>query len=112
MKIRTFKNTFFFKFLISILLTVTLIPLNLTSPEEDFTQALGEYQDVVDSDYGLYSTIRTQSRTRDYDDQYFSKDFTLDCLQYRILSSIILFTEQFVVSRLLSYRFISLPPPA
>ena len=112
MKIGSLKNTFFFKFLVSILLTVTLNPLNLTSPEEDFFLALGEYQDVVDSEYGLYSTVRSQSRVRDFDDQYFAKDFTLDCLQYRILNSILIFTELFVVSKLLSYRFISLPPPA
>ena len=47
MKISLFKNKFFFNILISILLTVTLVPLNLTSPEEDFSQAVNEYQDVV-----------------------------------------------------------------
>lgn len=110
MKISLFKSKIFFNFLISILLTVTLVPLNLTCPEDDFTQAVNEYQDVV-SDYSLYSTVRNQSRTRDYDDQYFSKHFTLDCLQYRFLNSVILFSEQFVCSELLSYQLISLPPP-
>ena len=110
MKISLFKNKFFFNILISILLTVTLVPLNLTSPEEDFSQAVNEYQDVV-SDYSLYSTIRNQSRTRDFDDQCFSKNFTLESLLYRILSSLVIFTEQFAISRLLSYQLISLPPP-
>jgi hypothetical protein len=112
MKIKLLKNKFFFDFLIAVFLTVTLIPLNLTSPEDDFAQAanVNQYQGVF-SDYSLYSTIRAQSRAGDINDQYFSKNFALECFQQLTFDSCILFTEQSVTSKLLSYRLISLPPP-
>ncbi len=110
MKIKLLKNKFFFDFLIAAFLAVTLVPLNLTTPEDDFFQAANEYQDIV-SDYSLYSTIRSQSRAGDINDQYFSKNFALECFQQLTFDSCILFTEQSVTSKLLSYRLISLPPP-
>jgi hypothetical protein len=111
MKIKLFRKEFFFDFLVAFLLIVTLIPLNLTNPEEDFSPAVNEYQDIY-SDYSLYSTARTQSRTGDYNDQYFSRNFVLECYQQVSFDSVVLFYHQFFFSKLLSYRLISLPPPA
>jgi hypothetical protein len=110
MKIKVSKSALFFDFLIASFLTVTLIPLNLTNPEDYFSQDTTEYQDVI-SDYSLYSTMRAQSRAGDINDQYFSKNFALECFQQFKFDSLILFSVKFVTSKLLSYRLISLPPP-
>ena len=111
MKIKLSKSVFLFDFLIALFLTVTLIPLNLTNPEDYFPSTANEYQDVI-SDYSLYSTTRAQSRAGDINDQYFSKNFALECFQQFKFDSIVLFSIKFVTSKLLSYRLISLPPPS
>lgn len=110
MKIKLLKSVFFFNFLITFILALSLIPLNLTSPEDYFSQDTTEYQDVI-SDYSLYSTMRSQSRAGDINDQYFSKNFALECFQQFNFDSTVQFSGQFVTSKLLSYRLISLPPP-
>lgn len=110
MKIKLLKSVFSFNFLITAFLTISLIPLNLTTPEDYFSQDTTEYQDVI-SDYSLYSTMRAHSRAGDVNDQYFSKNFALECFQQFKFDSIVLFSVKFVTSKLLSYRLISLPPP-
>ena len=89
MKIKLLKSVFSFNFLITAFLTISLIPLNLTTPEDYFSQ----------------------DRAGDVNDQYFSKNFALECFQQFKFDSIVLFSVKFVTSKLLSYRLISLPPP-
>lgn len=112
MIIKIFKNRFFLDILISLLLAISLIPLNLANPEEDYSsQSNTEYSDVI-SDYSLYSTVRLQNRAGDINDQFVSEIFILDCFEQFHFDSTLILEEDHIPTQLLSYRLTSLPPPA
>ncbi|HMV40915.1 MAG TPA: hypothetical protein PK079_16835 [Leptospiraceae bacterium] len=111
MKIKLIKNLSIFNILISLFLIISLIPLNLANPEEDYSlQSNTEYSDVI-SDYSLYSTMRVQSRAGDINDQYFSDRFYLVSIEQFHYDDTLILEEDSIPARLLCYRLISLPPP-
>lgn len=98
---------FLFDFLVIVLLTFSFVPSHLTNPEDEYAKGVQHFQSIS-SEYHPYYNLH---KLGDYIVRCILEKFTFGNAKQYVLISSLFSDEQFIISKLLSYRLLSIPPP-